>query len=232
VRTSQYLSWLIQRIPGNLFSRAELLDAVNQAQNEILGRDIKYMRINPDPFIHTIAGTYLYVSSTALFSGVDNSTQYDIREVKRVYSYNVRNTANFAYGGRNRLSHRPDAFVNAYSSDEVDLAFDCTPSIAANSSDCKVAFWRENDPGTQTANIRAVAYRWPTQLTSESIQLMVPDQFQRLLLKAGVLKDLEETEYGRSDYWREIFDKEILKFDAWANGIRGTAGGSTPPREV
>lgn len=232
MRTSQFISWLKQRIAGNLFSRQQLLDAVNQVQNEILGRDIKYMRLNPDPFIHTIAGTYLYTASSAIYSGVDNTTQYDIREVKRVYSYNVRKTANYAYGGWNRLSHRPDSFVNAFASDEVDLAFDCTPSIAAVSSDCKVAMWSENDPGTQTADLRVVAYRWPTQLTSENIQLMLPDPFQRGLLKYGVLRDLEYTEYGAADRPETLYEKELLKFDAWANGIRGTAGGSTPPREV
>ena len=232
MRTSQYISWLSQRIAGNLFSRTQLLDAVNQAQNEILGRDIKYMRLNPDPFIHTTTGTFLYTASSSIYSGVDGTTQYDIRNVKRIYTYNVRRTRNFAYGGWDRISHRPDAFVNPFASDEVDIAFDCTPSIAASSSDCKVAFFRENDPGTQTTDYRAVAFRWPAQLTSENIQLMVPDQFQRLLLKAAVLRDLEATEYGRDENWGEVYEKQLLKFDAWANGITVTAGGSTPPREV
>ena len=232
MRTSQYISWLSQRVGGNLFSRQQLLDAVNQAQNEILGRDIKYMRVNPDPFIHTTAGTYLYTASTALYSGVDNSTQYDIREVKRIYTYNVRRTRNYAYNGWDRVSHRPDHFVNAFASDETDLDFDCTPSIAASSSDCKVAFWRENDPGTQTADLRAVAYRWPAQLTSENIALTVPDQFQRGLLKYAVFKDLEYTEYGAADRPEVLYDKALLKFDAWANSIKVTAGGDTPPREV
>lgn len=232
MRTSQYISWLTQRIAGNLFSRQQLLDAVNQAQNEILGRDIKYMRLNPDPFIQTTAGTFLYTASSAIFSGVDGVSQYDIRKVQRVYTYNVRKTRNFAYGGWDRISHRPDAFVNAYASDEVDLSFDCNPSIAASSSDCTVSFWRENDPGTQTQDLRAVAYRWPNQLTTENIQLMVPDQFQRGLLKYAILRDLEYTEYGAADRPENLYEKELLKFDAWANGITGTAGGSTPPREV
>jgi hypothetical protein len=232
VRTSQYISWLTQRIAGNLFSRTQLLDAVNQAQNEILGRDIKYMRLNPDPFIHTTAGTFLYTASSSIYSGVDGTTQYDIRSVKRIYTYNVRRTRNFAYGGWDRISHRPDAFVNAAASDEVDLAFDCTPSIAASSSDCKVAFFRENDPGTQTTDYRAAAFRWPAQLTSEQIQLTVPDQFQRFLLKYAIFRDLEYTEYGAADRPENLYEKLLTKFDEWANGITVTAGGSTPPREV
>lgn len=230
--TAQYISWLIQRIAGNQFSRDQLRDAVNQAQNEILGRDIKYMRINPDPFVHTTSGTYLYTASSALYSGVDNTTQFDIREVKRVYTYNIRNSAIFAYGGWNRISHRPDSMVNPYASDEIDLAADFTPSIKPSASDAQIAFWRENNPGTGTDVIRAVAFKWPTQIVSENIALSIPEQFQRQLLKAAVLKDLEATEYGRSDYWEEIYQRELLKFDAWANGIRGTAGGDTLPREV
>jgi hypothetical protein len=188
--------------------------------------------MNPDPFIHTTAGTFLYTASSAIFSGVDNATQKDIRVVKRVYTYNVRNTRNFAYGGWDRLSHRPDSFVNAYSSDETDLSFDGMPSISPSSSDATVSFWRENDPGTQTEDLRAVAYFWPNQITSENIQLMIPDNFQRLLLKAGVLRDLEATEYGRGDNWDDVFEKQLVKFDLWANGITVTAGGATPPREV
>ena len=62
--TGQYISWLIQRIAGNLFTRQQLLDAVNQAQNEILGRDIHFMRVLPDPYLRTTAGTYRYTASS------------------------------------------------------------------------------------------------------------------------------------------------------------------------
>lgn len=230
--TSQYVSWLIQRIGGNLFSRPQLVDAINQAQNEILGRDIKYMRINPDPFVHTVDGTYLYTASTALFSGVDNTTQFDVRDVKRIYTYDIRNTQQYAYGGWNRLSHRPDSFVNAMASDEIEISADVTPSIAALAADAQIAFWRQNNPGTGTDVMRAAAYRWPRQVTSENIPLSIPVQFQTLLLKAKILVDIEATEYGRSDNWSDVFDKQLLKFDAWANGIKVTAGGDTPPREV
>ena len=230
--TAQFISWLSQRIPGNLFSRPQLLDAVNQAQNEILGRDIKYMRINPDAYFHTVAGTYAYTASSSLYNSVNGTAQYDIREVKRVYTYNIQNTAIFAYGGWNRVSHRPDKFVNAMSSDEVEIAFDTVPSIAPNSSDCKINLWSENDPGTTTTTFRVIAYKWPTQLTAETIALSIPDQFQRGLLKYAVLKDLEYTEFGSADKPEVLYEQQLLKFDLWANGIRGTAGGLTPPREV
>jgi hypothetical protein len=230
--TAQYITWLAKRIGGNSFSRTELLDAVNQAQNEILGRDIKYMRLNPDAYIHTIAGTFAYTASSAIYSGVDNTTQYDIRDVKRVYTYDVRNSQVFAYGRWNRISHRPDTAENVYASDEIEISADFVPSIAPNSSDCKVNFWTENDPGTGTTLLRVIAYRWPTQLLSEQIALSIPDQYQRGLLKYAILKDLEYTEYGSADKPEELYEKELKKFDLWANKIPGTAGGSTPPREV
>jgi hypothetical protein len=232
VTGQQYVSWLIKRIGGNLFSRTDLVDAINQAQNEILGRDIAYMRLNPDGYIHTAAGTYEYAASTYIYDGVANTTRYDIRTVKRIWTYNIRNSNIFAYGGINKTTHRPEYEVNAYASDEIEVPFDLVPSIAANSTDCKVRFWSQNDPGTTTDVLRVSAYRWPTQFTAETVALSIPDQFQRGLLKYAVLRDLEYTEYGSADRPEVMYEKELKKFDLWANGIITTQQTCTLPREV
>lgn len=229
--TAQYVSWLSKRIAGNLFSRQDLVDAINMVQNEILGRDIKFMRINPDAYLHTIAGTYQYTASTSLYSGVDNATQYDIRAVKRVYAYNITKSSIFAYGGILRRSHRPDRLVNPMNSDELDIDFDEITSSNPSVSDCKINLWSENDPGTNTTLYRAVAYRWPTQVLSESIQMTLPVQFQRGLLRYGIMRDLEYTEFGEADKPEILFDRELAKFDAWSAGIKNTSSGTTAPRE-
>lgn len=229
--TGQYISWLIKRIGGNKFSRQDLLDAVNSAQNEILGRDIRFMRILPDPYFRTTSGTYNYVASTQIYDSVDGTTQYDIRNVSRIYTFNIRSSPIFEYGGINRTSHRPEYMVNPMASDETVIPSDCVQSIRPNASDCRVKIWRENNPGTQTTLYLAEAYRWPTQLTSESVSLSIPEQFQRGLLKFAVLKDLEYTEYGSADNPEEKYEEELAKFDLWSSRGATTIHTSTPPRE-
>lgn len=229
--TSEYISWLIKRVGGNKFSRQDLLDAVNQAQNEILGRDIYFMRVKPDPFLITADGTYRYVASTSIVDAMDEETTYDIRNVSRIYTFNVRRSPIFEYGGINRTSHRPEYMVNPMASDETVLPSDCEQSVAPNSSDCIIKLWRENNPGTTDDVYMAECYRWPTQLTSESVSLTIPDHFQRGLLKHAVLKDLEYTEYGAADKPEDLYKKELAKFDAWASRGATTRPTSTPPRE-
>ncbi len=230
--TAQYVSWLSKRVAGNLYSRQDLVDAINMAQNEILGRDIKYMRCNPDAYLHSTVDVYSYAASTYLFSGVNNTTQYDIRDVKRVYTYNIRNSNIFAYGGLNRTSHRPDLEVNNYASDEVEISCDVVPSILPNAADCTINLWADNNPATSTTVYRVVAYKWPTQITSESVAISIPEQFQRFLLKYAIFRDLEYTDFGSADKPDVLYAAELKKFDLWANGIKNSASQATPPREV
>lgn len=229
--TGAYISWLIRRLGGNKFSRQDLLEAVNQAQNEILGRDIAFMRIKPDPYFRTTASTYTYVASTAILDSVDGATAYDVRNVSRIYTFNVRSSPIFEYGGLNRTSHRPETMVNPMVSDETIIPSDVTQSSNPSSSDCSVRLWRENNPGTQTTIYLAEAYKWPTQLTSETISLSIPANFQRGLLKYAVMKDLEYTEFGSADKPEDMYEKELKKFDAWASRGATTRLTSTPPRE-
>lgn len=229
--TGHYISWLTKRIAGNLFTRQDLVDAVNQAQNEILGRDLLFMAVRPDPYLHTTAGTYVYGASTWLFDSIDGTTKYDIRNVSRVYTFNIRQSPIFEYGGLNKTSHRPEYMLNPMASDETIIPSDCIQSISPLSSDCIIKLWRENNPGTTTNIYLAECYRWPTQVTSEAVALTIPEQFQRDLLKYAVLRELEYTEYGSNDHPQEAYERELKKFDHWANRGAKTEPTGTPPRE-
>lgn len=229
--TGQYISWLSKRIAGNLFSRQDLVDAVNQAQNEILGRDILFMRVRPDLFFHTTTAVYSYAASTYLFNSIDGTTQYDIRNVSRIYTFNIRSSPIFEYGGINRVTNNPETFQTLPGSTEVTLPADVTQSIAPLSADCTIKLWRENNPGTQTIIYLAEAYKWPTQVTSEAIALSIPEQFQRGLLKYAVLRELEQTEYGKAGENEDLYQQELKRFDNWASRGAKIDPTSTPPRD-
>ncbi len=231
--TAQYVSWLSKRIAGNLFSRQDLVDAINQAQNEILGRDLLCMAVRPDAYLHTTAGTYVYAASTFLFDSIDGTTQYDIRKVSKIYTFQASQSPIYAYGGLNKTSHRPEHMLNPMASDETVIPSDCTQqSLIPGAADCIIKLWRENNPGTTTQVYLAEAYRWPTQVTSESVAMSIPEQFQRGLLKYAILKDLEYTEYGSADHPEEGYRRELARFDSlYANkGAKSDLTG-TPPRE-
>lgn len=228
--TSEYVSWLIKRVGGNKFSRQDLIDAINQAQNEILGRDILYMRVKPDPYFVTTAATYSYVASSAILDSLDGSTTYDIRNVSRIYAPSFSHSRFSDYGGPNRSTMRPENTVNA-NPGEIHIPSDCEQSINPDSLDCTVKLHRENDPGTQATLYLAECYKWPTQVLSEGTALSIPVQFQRGLLKYAVLKDLEYTEFGSADRPEDLYAKELKKFDAWASRGATTRPTGTPPRE-
>jgi hypothetical protein len=232
--TAEFISYLTQRIGGNTLNRTQILSLVNAKQNELLGRDIRMMRILPDPCIHTTAGTYSYAASSAIFDSIVGVTQYDVRNVRKVYTTTLRNVQQFQYQGTIRTTHFPEYLENAYNSDTVIIPVDCTQSIAAASGDCRIRFWRENDPGTLANNtLLCEAYKWPTQLTAESVALSVPDQFQTGLLKTMVMIDIEEAEYGyASPQLYDVKEKQLKQFLAYANNGASTEQNIVRPREL
>lgn len=202
------------------------------AQNRILGRDLRITRVIPDPFVVTTSGTYQYTASSALVSSVDGVTTYDIRRVARVYAHTVKDIDIFAYGGIAQTTYRPEKYLNPSSLPDVEIPVDCIPSVKAASSDCKVIFWRENNPATTTNVYIAEAYKWPTQLTAESIAISVPEQFQSTLLCYEVMKVVEEMEFGRGDYNEDAYERELKRFLTYATGGATTDDMHTSPREV
>lgn len=229
--TAAYITWLSKRIGGNSFSRVELREAINLAQNEILGREIRFMRIKPDPFLVTTDGTYRYVASTSVLDSLDGATTYDVRHISRLYTNNNRRSGILDYGGVHSISSKPDKLANPHTSPEVIMSVDFEQSLAPSSSDAVIKFFRENNPGTTTETYMVEAYKWPTQIVSENIALSIPETFQRNLLKYAVLQELEYTEYGSADRPIELYEREISKFLSWANGGATTDPTCTPPRD-
>lgn len=284
MNTGAFVTFLQNRINGE-YSRLEILEMVNNAQNEILSKECATVRVIPDPYIHTgsasytghtssnasgagtftvnetiaatvptsgfllvtqttttkyeyasysgkvftlkngvtlsasytsaataTVDTYELIASGALFSSIANrTTQWDIRKVQRVYTFSSDDSRHIAYGGSDIKSYRPDRQANSNSYD-VEVSVDGTESLEPNSKDAKIVFWRENDPGVSTAEFLAEAYRWPDQLTSESVAITIPARFHTNLLYYAVLKDIEYEEYGSADRPMQLYEKYLKEF--------------------
>jgi len=206
-------SALVTRIlneTGAGWTRAQALEILNLVQNEVLATDNDLMRIKPDPYFTTTNATYSYTART------QTGSLYDIRNVAEIYSLEDRDSLT-ALSLLNTDSSRPYKWKRTRDGIITYARFDCVISTraAADSSDstydCVVKWWTENNPGTTTTTWRARAYRWPNQLTAESIQLETPAEFHDTVLLPGVLMRTERREYGRGDSQFPMYEKYLNK---------------------
>jgi hypothetical protein len=114
------------------------------------------------------------------------------------YEYTIDTTDGFDYDAW-RVTDVYDIDINNTSTIDWS-AVDATSSVAA-----KVVF--TNDPGVGTYYIRA--YRFPTELTTESVQLEVPSSYHISHLLEGLAGFIEVTRSGRSDRWEKFLQKTM-----------------------
>lgn len=214
--TAQFVSLVLDEVAA-AYTRQQVLDVTNNAQNEILGENLVLMRVRPDPFMTTAAATYAYTASTAFHdssAGTSGALSGDVRSVVKIYSYN-NSVSIFDTQTLDPASEKPNQVEYTQTKDLVTARFDCEDSLGPVLSDCTVNLYSTNDPGATTTVWRGVVYLWPTQLTSESIPLGVPADFQDTLLFMEVMKRLERREYGennfafqQAEYYRKKFRRK------------------------
>lgn len=214
--TGQFVSMVMEELAAN-YTRQQILDVTNNAQNEILGETLELMRVRPDPFMTTADTTYSYVAATSFHdssTGASGSVVGDVRTVKEIYSFN-NSVSIFDYQTLDPASEKPNQVEFTQTKDRVTMRFDCIDSIAPAASDCTVKLYATNNPGVTTTVWRGVCYLWPAQLTSETIQLSIPADCHDTLLFMEVLKRLERREYGennfsfqQAEYYRKRFRRK------------------------
>jgi hypothetical protein len=188
-----------------------------------------------------VVDDFTLIASGAIFSSRknDTTTQFDVRRVTRVYAFRSRTGgwpfgySRFARFGLNNTSFRPDRVRNI-NSPELEVSADTFESFLPNNGDCEIEAWRENTPGNTTDVYMCRAQRWADQVLTEDVPLTIPgDHWQTTLLKWGILKDVEYTEYGRDDNPQDKYDKALIKFLTWAAaGVDTTTPRRTLPRPV
>lgn len=221
--TSQYITWLLNRT-GNTISRADMLFNVNLAQNEIASVDSYFFRTKPDPYLTTTADTYSYTLAAS------------VRRVARVYMLATSSNFNvnfLAYNGYSGASdYNGPRYVDRASSPEMSVPVDTLESSTPDSSDAQVIFPRENNPGTTTDVFLMEQYVWPTQLSSESVSIQIPEGHQTKILYYKILRMLEEQEYGNAGYSAEKEEKAMKDWMRFANRGSRVVQYITPPRDL
>jgi len=204
---------ILSKDVGTALTKQALIETINRVQNEVFAETTQLMRIKPDPFLTTVDGTYSYVASTSLFDSTDGtkgSTQWDIRTIKKLYSFkDLLTSGNSTF---NPGSYRPNKVEFLPSSTNTVGTIDVIESKKANNNDCKVIFFEGNNPGATTITWRAEAYRWPTQVTTPGTELEIPDDFADNLYYWGVMKRIQRAEYGRNDGPVQQFEYYLKKF--------------------
>jgi hypothetical protein len=179
------------------------------------------------------------IASGSIFSSKQNNRveQYDVRKVFRVYAFRSKTGGwpggygRFGAFSTNNSSFRPDMLLNP-NSVEIEVEADTDESLEAMSGDCKINFWRQNAPGNTADVYMCRAQRWPAQLLTEAVPLTIPDKFQTNLLRYAILRDVEYTEYGRSDNPETLYEKYLAEFLSETSvGVDTTTPTRTLPKE-
>ena len=232
--TNEFVSMMLEEVAAG-WTRTRILEFTNRVQNEILGEDCELMRVKPDPFLLTVDSIYTYVASSRLYdstTGAQGALAGDVRTVREVYSYSNDLTI-FGTQTIDPESAKPNLTERTVGREKTIARVTCIDSIEPNSSDCVLKWWEANNPGATTITWRARAFKWPTQLTAETVALSIPADFQHTLLYYGVLRFVERREYGRGDYPFAAYEKELKKFRTRYNlAINQDMRGICVPRVV
>lgn len=199
-----------------------MLDLVNKAQNEVASIDSYFFRKKPDPYLVTTATTFEYTISLPA------------RRVAKVYQLATGTTyAYMNYNGYDgRYGYKQPYAENMLGSPVIICPVDTQECASPDTASCKVIFDAGADPGTTTTIYYLERYDWPTQLSSESVSIAIPEAFQTSLLYYKVLRFLEEQEYHNSIYNIEREKKALEDWIRFAN--RGSRSGvvATVPRDI
>jgi len=210
--TSQFITHLV-RMGNSSMTRAQLLALVNDCQNEILDIDTPLTRLRPDPVLPTTSGTYNYTVDAATITAIST----DGRLARRVRKVFTTATIPSDYNTGRAYGLWSDGGVNAIGMRIYESHPAIQESVGPVNSSAYfpvIRFDANDDPGTTTDVFRLECYMWPTQLTSESVAMTIPDGHQRKVLQSRVMMELELMEYGRSIEWEQRFDRQMKEFQS------------------
>lgn len=180
---------LITKIQRNApdWSRTEILDIVNDVNRIMMSHELMINLVTDtstgrDPVLTTSDGTYSYEISQA--NGFPADGLYIVDIYKDVQA-------------------DPDYGIYQRSRNYNDIRF----VRGASSVNAKIIFGF--NPGVNDYSVRY--YKQPTEITSESISLDVPDEWHELV-REGVIAQIQDMEHGKSDAWKRFQEGELPKY--------------------
>lgn len=207
-------------------SRSKILDLTDIIQQQLFAQDAAQMTwLNgsddsfPIPFLQTTSGTLEYeISSSTLLDSDGNAVSltwggYSVvpRKIKRVFiqSSGVANYSKSFYGERFDWSGLNDT----WSRQLLKIRFYEVPGIPFDKTNMRNCTWQfSEDPGTSTGTYYVEFYVGAVPLTSESIDFTIDATEWYGALRDGVVGEIEDIKYGRSDkqnkfrdYWKPRF---------------------------
>lgn len=201
-----------ERSTGN----QNLLDLIEQGQDELFDYDAPYMHFFStdnkgfQPYLYTQANTYRYnINSTTLSATLTKTlggTAYAVR-CKRVIAVFVDTSTDYDYDRAWVGRSFTQGFLNPYTTRTERLEFaeiPCGKEPALEDTEAYIDM--KEDPGTHEADapLYFCDFIWePPRLTSESVRLCVPKNFE-LALEDFVLGRIHYLQHGK---WNERLER-------------------------
>lgn len=140
----------------------------------------------------------------------DSTTGKDpkITTTAGTYSYDVDTDAGF--------SDNAWKIIAVYKT-SIDDPTDVLTYPASKNISAKFIF--KSDPGAQDYYIRA--FKLPTEVSSESVQLVIPESYHISHVREGVVGMIEKMDSGRSERWEKFIEVQVPEILAQMNKETG-----------
>jgi len=210
--TEYNVSRIVERITN--YSRAQVLEVLNEVQLIVYSQDVEQtLYLDPatglPPFITTTAGVFHY------------DCPVNCRRTAQVFSRSLNNT----YSRSRPVGPRKEYYFMSKGYHLIAVSSrDALPGGVLATIDF------QEDPGDSTDKYYHLFYILPTELTSEDIQLTIPEELHYDMRRA-VFAMLSTENYGENGYDGQIMDMLSRKIRNKLNGGAQADIGKTNIRE-
>lgn len=212
--TAENVTFLQRRVPN--YSRAEILATMSELYEEIYSQntqDTLYIDTSTGmpPYIATTLGTYTY------------NCPANCRETAAIFATEMPRT----YSRTRPIGPRREYYFR--DKGYYDIPLSKTTPIRPDGTLATVTFY--DNPGTTTDQYYHLYYVTVTPLTTESVEMLLPDQTHRELRRA-VLASLKAEDYGETGEEEAVIKDALRKIRGVLNrGAQGRTNKTPVPTE-
>jgi len=191
MQTTDFIT-LIQGDCNGAATRDEIRIILDLVQQEMLAKDIQYMRAVPDILLETTSDVLVY------------QLPEGIRSCVGIYIPNTRTNSN-------ELPYKIDGQFNY-------MVKNAVVADPGDGNPPTVLFTQPPSDSSTAANKYAcVCYRAPGRILDENDVIEVPDPHTTGYLRTRVMEFIEQRKFGNSIYWSNQAKKDRGEWLRWAN---------------